>query len=503
MGNKNPIPEKEMKEHLLRGKEMIALISSTESMKEASSEKESVGKFFTALLDEYSAILANDKFEESGISLEANSVIYGYDAMPVLRISIADKEKLMALIQRAEKESSYKVEFTKCGEFDCFESTDPNGEMAVTAVFLNDHLAVSVFAADKKESIKKHLIGEAKPKTPYSEEDWDKFLKENSYPGYGDGFISLQGVFDFAKPMITEQLKGLGEKTVNGCLNVAQDHIQNIPEIVFGTKEFKGSTIDYELLFRTSDVVSSALQTIANDTNISHRTSDAVLDFGININFPKLRDALTQYSGFLIKSGEEHECPMIDAQEIRKSMGGMAMVMNMGLSQFSSVYASVSGVELDDNMQPKKIDAVISLGSNDPAGLIAMAGSMVPPLSALKIPEDGSVVKLPDGLLPTGGVKSPEVFIGKNEKAINIFIGNDKPALTEHKNDIMEVSFSSMDFKGYLDILTEVLSKLPEPQTEEMPDIEMLKKIGEGSGKMTTTTSADKRGLVINHQIEY
>jgi len=91
--------------------------------------------------------------------------------MPVLRISVADKEKLIALIKRAEKKSEYQLEFTKCGEFDCFESTSPDGKMSVAAVFLKDHLALSGFTSDKKESVKKHLMGEAKPETSYSEEN--------------------------------------------------------------------------------------------------------------------------------------------------------------------------------------------------------------------------------------------------------------------------------------------------------------------------------------------
>ena len=37
----------------------------------------------------------------------------------------------------------------------------------------------------------------------------------------------------------------------------------------------------------------------------------------------------------------------------------------------------------------------------------------------------------------------------------------------------------------------------------QMPEMEMLKKIGEAGGKMYSTTSADKRGLAINYHIQY
>jgi len=507
MANKEPIPEKVMDEQMQRGKDMLAMFANSEGMKKAAIDGKGPGKFFSALLEEYSSLLANGKIEETGLTVKANSVIYGYEMMPVMRLGIADKEKMMAMIKRAEEKSSYKVEFSKCGEYDCFEATDPKGQMAISAVFLKGHLAVSAFSPDKKESLKKHLIGESKPSAAYTEANWDAFLKENNYPGYGDGFIKLNNIYAFAKPLIKQNAKGgMDDKSLDGCLAVAENHIDNMPEIVFGTKALEQKTIDYELLFKTSEAVSTALQTLANDTNIPQRTEGAIFDFGVNINFTKMRDALTKYSSFLIKSGEENKCPAIKAQDIRKSMGGMAMVMNMGLSQFNSVYASVSDIELDKRMQPKKIDAVVSLGSNDPAGLIAMAGMMVPPLMSLNIPEDGSVVKLPEGFIPKrGSAPQPEIFLSRTEKAINIFVGNDKPALKAHSNETPEISFSSMDIQGYLKTIAGIIDSLPAAAKNQadMPDMEMLKKIGEAGGKMYSTTSADKRGLAINYHIEY
>ena len=505
MANKEAIPKKVMDSQMQRGKDMLAMFSNSKGMKKAVAEGKGPGKFFSALFEEYSSLLTSDKIADSGLSLEAKSVLYGYEMMPVMRIGITDKDKMMAMVKRAEEKSAYKVEFSKCGEFDCFETTDPKGQVSVAAVFLKDQLVLSAFSPDKKESIKKHLIGEAKPKSSYTEDKWEGFLKENNYPGYGDGFINLKSAFSFAKPMMLEGMKGsMDDASLNGCISVAEQHVDNMSEIVFGTKNLEESVIDYELLFKTSEVVSTALQTLANETNIPQRTEDAIFDFGVNINFTKMRDALTQYSSFLIKSGEDNKCPAIKAQDIRKSMGGMAMVMNMGLSQFNSVYASLSDIELDDKMQPKKINAVVSLGSNDPAGLIAMAGMMAPPLMTLNIPADGSTVKLPDGLIPNRGGATPDIFLSRNEKAINIFVGNEKPALKAHSNETQEISFSSMDIKGYLNTLSGIMDSLPEAaKTGDMPDFEMLKKIGEAGGKMNSTTSADKRGLAVNYHIEY
>lgn len=503
IANKEPVPKKVLDAHMKRSQGIFSSFVNSEDFKKSmssSGKEKSIESFFVALLQEYSVAFDKGSFEELGLSSEAHTVIYGYDMMPVVRISLADKEKFIAAIKRAEEKSKHKIDFVKCGKFDCFEATDPKGQMAIAGSILEDQIAVSVFTPDKKETMKKHLIGEADPKTSYSEATWNSFLKENNYTGYGEGFINLENAYNFAKPFIIEGAEGeMDDKSLEGCLAVAKNHIDNVPAVFFGTKSLEKDTVDYEVLLKTSAIVSTALQTIANDTNIPQRTENAIFDYGININFAKMRDALTKYTNFLIKSGEENKCPAIDPQEIRKSMGGMTMVMNMGLSQFRSMYASISDVELDENMQPKKINAVLSLGSDDPAGLVAMAGMMAPPLMSLEIPRDGSVMKLPEGIVPPS--IPLDIFLSQTDSAINVFVGDDKPALKAHKNSVSEISFSSMNFKSYMKTLAGLIEAFP--KDENTPDLEMLKKVGETGGLLKSTSSADERGLVINYHIDY
>ena len=498
LANKNAIPEEVMEFHLKRGKDMLAMISKAQSEKK--SDGEGVEKFFNALLADYSDLMAKDKFEETGLSKKANSMIYGYDMMPVMRLSYANKEKLMAMIKRAEEKSGYKIEFTKCGDFDCFTSTNPTGEVGMALVFLESQIAVAAFSPDKKEAIVSHLTGKANPKESFSAAKWDTFLKDNDYKGYGDGFINLKSVFNKSKPLIAEGMKGkVDDKELEGCLAVVEQHVDNMPEILLGTKELKAQSMKYELLMKTSPAVSESLQTLANTTNIPQRADGAIFEFGVNIDFKKLRDALTDYSNFLIAAGEANKCTSIKPQEIRKGMGGMAMVMNMGLSQFKSIYASVSDVELDDRMQPKKVDAYISLGTDDPKGLLAMVGMMAPPLMSLKIPDDGSAVKLPEGVIPSRGAPVPDIYLSKSEKSLNIMVGNDKPSLIEYKNDKPQMSFSGIDGKRYMEKLSSIMKKaMPDNK-----DMEMLESAGTMSGKFLTETSADKRGLVINYNLMY
>lgn len=509
LGNKKPIPDEVMAFHLSRGQEMMKMISAIEPSK---SKDDNDGKdpeaFFKALFDDLGDKLSEEKFEDTGLSLKATSLIYGYDMLPVIRMSFSDKEKLMATLKRAEEKSGYKVELSKCGDFDCFigESKD---DKSAAVVILENHLAASFFSPEQKDKVIDHLTGKTSPKEAYAEDKWDDFLKENGYAGYGDGFVNLKALFAKATPLIEAGIKAnaktkIDDKESKACLAVAEEHINNMPEIIMGAKTLEAKNMDYEIVFKTSEGVSKALQTIANKTNIPQRSEGAIIDFGLNINFMKMRDALTEYSGFLIKSGKTHGCKSIKEQDIRKGMGGMAMVMNMGLTQFKSIYASVVDIELDDKMQPKNVDAYMSIGTDDPAGLISMVGMMSPALMGFQIPTDGTAVKLPEAAIPSKGLPVPPIYLSRSDNSLNIMVGNDKPKLKDHKNDKAEIFTTAMDGKRYYEKLASVMKALPpEKGTDQEKISKMMDSMGSMMGKFQQEVHADKRGLVIDYHIQY
>jgi hypothetical protein len=507
--NKNSIPDEVMKFHLSRGQQMMDMFADIKKVKKDSDKTDAkdAGAFFGALFKDLGSKLDEKKFDETGLSLKASSVIYGYEMMPVFRLGFSDKEKIMATLKRAEEASGYKIELSKCGEFDCFIDPDKTGNKSAAIVILGDHIAASAFSADKKEKMIDHLTGKVKVENPYGIKSWDTFLEKNKYSGYGDGYVNLKKIYKKNSPLIAMGMMGkIDSKELEGCMAVAEEHVNNMPEIVFGTKALAEKNMDYEILFKTSSDVSSVLQTIANKTNIAKRSENAIFDFGININFPKLRDALTQYSSFLIKSGKTNNCSAIQAAKIRKSMGGMAMVMNMGLSQFKSIYASISDVKMGDNNKPEEVEAMVSIGTDDPGGLIAMVGMMSPGLMGFKVPEDGSSVELPKGVIPSKGVPLPPVFLSRSDKSLNIMVGNKKPAMKDYSSKTPEIMIFALDGKRYYEQLTSVIKTIPKAKVKDGKDAEAMKLIesmGRMAGFMTQEVFADDRGLVVTYHVKY
>lgn len=513
--NEKPIPDEVISFHLKRSQEVISMISNMD-LEGKEPEKNSPESFFKALMENLGNKLSKGKLEETGLSLKATSMIYGFEMTPVIRLTFADKEKIMETIKQAEKESGYKVELSKCGDYDCFLPPNANDDQSIAIVLLKGHIAASIFTAESKEKVMDHLTGKSTPKEAYPLDKWGNFLKDNNYTGYGDGYIDLQRVYNSNKPLIAagiqKDAKGkMDEKELENCMAVAEDHFKNVPEIVFGTKNLETQKMDYELVVKTSSGVSTILQTIANKTNIAQRLDNPIFDIGFNIDFVKMRDGLTEYSNFLIKSGETHKCKNIDAKEIRKGMGGMMMAMNMGLTQLKSIYGGFNDIDLDEkSMSPKNVDAYISIGTDDPAGLFGMVSMMSPPLMGFQIPADGKAVKLPDGAIPAKGMPVPPIYLSRSAKSLNIMVGNKEPKLIDYSSKTPEIMSFGMDGKRYYEKLTSVMKVLPDSNvtvkssTGDKDDaIKMMETVGKLMGKYQQEVTADKRGLVVNYHVTY
>lgn len=504
MTNQKAMPDEVVEFHLQRGQQLLEVFSkSSDSLREKNKKKskddDKTGKFFTALFDDIGKKISAKEFEKTGLSLKSNNILYGMNTFPVMRLGIADKQAVLDTLKRAEEKSGFKLELTKCEGIDCFVKSSGDDDTSIAIVLLKDHIAASIFPKEQKDTMLKHLTGKTSPEKSYTEKDWDKFLTDNQYVGFGDGFINLQTLFSKLKPLILEK-----EKSAKACLAVAEDHFENMPELLIGTKELSKESMKYELVLKSSEIVSTALQSIANKNNISKRVDNPIFDMALNVNFIKLRGALTQYLGFLASSGEKHKCKEINPKDIRQATGGIAMAMNMGLTQFKSVYVAIKDVELDEKMQPKNVDIYASIGTEDPTGLVSMLAMVNPAFMMLKIPADGKPVKIPANLIPSKNASIPPIYLSRGEKQLNIMVGNDKPTLTDYKSTEPEIMSFSIDEKRYYEKMSSVMKAIPGSDNKQDKDTaDMIKSMSGMMGKGFQRIYGDKRGLVIDYHVRY
>ena len=546
LANKKIIPEDILAVHLARSKQALSLWlemlkdaktedskpaagaetdSSTEAKQDETSQvsangtavEDKTNDFFIALLEDLAANMSTDKIANIGIKVDGHSALYGVDLAPIMRYEITNKDAIKATIARAEKSSGYSVEWQKCGDYDCIElggKSDSKEEGGLIITLLEKQVALGVFTADKRQAVMDHLTGKVKPETSYNVASWNSFLAENKYKGYGDGYINLKKVADTAEGFILEEAKAdaldkgveFDEASFKACSALVGRHLDHVPEAVVGIKEFTKNAVGYEVVLKTSPTVSSAIAAIPNSLDGMQRAANPVFDLGLNVNFGKLRDGLTQYTKFLISTAEEVHCDAVQAAEVRKAMGGFTMATMMGVGQFKALYVAVNDLKMGTNGKPEKVDFYASVFADEPGALLQMLGMVNPAFATISLPKDGTAVKLPEGLVPPNptGV-NPEIYVSQKDHLLNVMVGDTKPALKPFKSENPVFLWNTLDSKRYYKMIGGMMNNAPaDSQDEEAKKaVEMMTKMGEFSGKVHSEMGADSRGIVINYLNEY
>lgn len=495
-------------------KETIATNQEKKPVNSNPENKALLKPFLKVLLADVRTNMTVDKLASTGLKVDGHSALYTIDLAPILRYETVSKDAIIDTIKRAEKASGYKVEWKKCGDYQCIESESEKDNLAIILVILDNQVAVSIFPVKKKAFIMNHLIGKSKPKKNYQQKDWDSFLVANKYQGYGDGYVNLKQVYQLAESLIMEQesktAKNEGEtydvKVSKACRSVVERHLDNIPEVVFGISDLDKKSLSYELLLKTSSEVSTAIQAIPNSISGLKKAEKPIFDLGLNINFGKLREGLTQYADFLVKTAEELKCDAVKPEAIRKSMGSFAMATMMGADQFKAIYLSVNDLTMGSDGKPEKIEALVSVAADNPAALLRMLGLVNPAFATLKPPKDGSAMKLPADLVPPNptGV-TPDLYLSQNNKVLNLMVGTDKSAVKAFKTKRPAVLWNTIDSKRYYSLLGNMMQKVPGQQqdTESKKALKMMTKMSDFAGVVYTEVGADDRGISINYSINY
>ena len=484
-----------------KGKDTTAATSTAD----LSSSK--AGKFIQELMLEVLQNAESGKLANIGLSRDSRSMIYGIGLTPVMRVEIDNPDAVMAMLKRVEQRTGFKLKFNSCDGLDCLVVADDKGQVGVALVIHDDHLAASLFQNAYRDKVLQHLTGKNKPEKSYSAAQFRQFVESNHYSGYGEGFFKLQQGVENMQNIAVAALKQKGEggdiDQVQKCFQVAKAVVAHTPEVVMGVKSIQGRTINMEIVLRTTPQVSKTLMAIPAPLKTFEVSADPMVDFGFSANVPKLRDSLLSFMAFLGATAEKAGCKAIRKKAMDEASMGIAMAMGMGITQVKTLYVSIDELKLGKKSQPENVSARFSLVADDPMGLVRMLSMFAPPLATIQVPDDGTSVPLPDGLLPAG---IPPVNISLKDKNLNIVMG-DKAASTTMDASKPAFFWFTSDGPRYYSVFAQLMESAPSSEemtpAEQKQAVEMMRLMGQYQPWMSLMTYPDERGVVVDITVRY
>jgi hypothetical protein len=466
------------------------------------------GKFIQELMLEVLQNAESDKLANIGLSRDSRSMIYGIGLTPVIRVQIDNPDAVMAMLKRVEQRVGFKLKFNNCDGLNCLVVADDKGQFGVALVIHDDHLAASLFQNAYRDKVLQHLTGRNKPEKSYSEAQFRQFVESNHYSGYGEGFFKLQQGVENMKNIAIAVMKQKGEgsdiEQLQRCFHVAKTIVANAPEVVMGVKSIQGSTINMEVVLKTTPQVSKSLMAIPSPLKDFEVSADPMVDFGFSANVPKLRDSLLSFMAFLGQTGEKTGCKAIRKKAMDEASMGIAMAMGMGITQVKTLYVAIDELKLGKKNQPENVSARFSLVADDPMGLVRMLSMFAPPLASIQVPDDGTPVPLPDGLLPAG---MPPVNLSLKDKNLDIVMGDRKAATKTMDASKPAIFWFTSDGPRYYSIFAQLAESAPPSEKmtpeEQKQAADMMRLMGQYQPWMSLMTYPDERGIVMDITVRY
>ena len=482
-------------------------------------EDEPGSKLVQAILAELEGKISPEGFESLGLRVNGRYLAYGLGLLPVVRIEIADQQKVRDFISRVELRSGMKAPVTEQAghSYWRFDMHKFVGIMAVT----DQYMIAALLPAKLESETLPIVLGNKKPDQSLADTgDFQKLLNNNGFTGYGEGYIDFRKIVEIflgeSKGMNAAVWKALEAEDLEqspACINLLNELTRSVPRIVIGTKELSEQRIRVQGIFETSPGVSAHLQKLATPVPGLGDDSNAMVAFGLALNLPELRTAITSAIYNIQQQGKD--CEWVKQDELTKGLQATNMMLNPIFAGIKGTYIELNDLDLDEkSLQPKSIDANLMLATDDPRGIFGMLGMVNPQLAQLRLPNDGSAVKLPlEGVIPLSDV--PPTYVAAKEKLLALSIGENAQQRVEESLNAslvspMPILEMSMDVDKYYKTVANIMENMPN-QYDAAPDekaqilhqqLVAMKEMGKLYDRMSITIIGTDKGLVLDEVID-
>jgi len=372
----------------------------------------------------------------AGLSPQYHFAFYGIGLVPVLRLELAKPDNLRATIGRIETASGSKLPTGKVGGLDYWIINGDKADAKLEGVFAisGKQLVATIAPAKASDADLRTLFGLDKPAKSLADSgDLAALDKKMNYLTYGSGYFDSARLVAVLKapptPLETSFLTAIGENkpAIDAVCSAEYDQLAAAwPRASFGVTDLSVKHMAVRGVLETRADIAKDLMTLRAPMPGMKLAQDSLFDFGFSANLTKLPELATKYADATAKS--PWKCPQLVG--LNHSMEqSRTTLTNPGFAgyapMFHGLHAIVDKLVIKDDQPVPDIAAVVAIGSDNPASLLSMAGSMVPGIATLGLKPDGVAKPLPP--MPNLPLNAP-MFAAMTDKLLSISIGTGEDA---------------------------------------------------------------------------
>jgi len=467
-------------------------------------------KFFASLLKTYNQTLMSPDLlmQNYGVQDSFKSLFYTVGLLPVMRYEISQPEALWNMLAKAEKESGIKAQAQTISavEYKSYAFYEEDGQVFELIASVNNGWATLTFNTPINEQKELALaLAINKPeKSLASENTLNNMMEKHGFDATYVGFFNhvalvngltnkdnnhfnqmLNKVLALSKTDLEqEELSIFREKA---CQDDLSQLVSNWPRTVFGTQQLE--ITDSSVNMKASMVIEGNTDMMRVLSGLRgfipehlHSADNKIMSLGLGLDIGKVTPVLTTLWNDFTQT--KYQCaPLVEMQaEVAKNSPMMTAMFTGMASDVKGFSAALFDFELsNDNDQPalKELDSLVTLSVKNPISFFNSIKTFYPPLADLKLPEDGSSVRL-NAFVPMLDVLGAQVDVAVKGDNIALYSGTlaSQTAAGLSKQALVNngVNSFSLDYKRFFTPLFDVAAmanqELP-PELNSLKDTDM------------------------------
>ncbi len=394
-----------------------------------SGESQPAVDFFKALAQQLSkahAASGVDALFEAGVAKNGFSAFYAHGAVPVFRISVADPQKLMALVDAAVADSGWQYTTQTLGQatVHTWPLTEPDSPLGLQlALALETGSAtLTLFSSQDDNGVRQARV--AQSPIGDSMEASQQLSKIRSHYQYDDGALTLMNFLELVTGILEPDANRLGQDLArylpenmkgqwrselsDACKTEFKAIAATAPRLVSGTTQLsttdKGVSMEGRMVWEMTDASIKPDLTKLRGHIPSHASdsASAIVSFGLGLNTNELVPALTALWTRFVQAPYTCES-LVALQEKAKGTNPAMLQMFLGMAQgVKGVGLSIFDFSLNAiTQQPERMEMLLSVAAESPATLAAMTAMLpMPELNNIVIPSDGTAVEVSPPMMP-------------------------------------------------------------------------------------------------------
>ncbi|MBE1160553.1 hypothetical protein [Dyella acidiphila] len=401
-----------------------------------------MAKYLRTVASEFDGKSANQVIQETGIDPKGYSAFYGLGLSPVLRMQLADTKAFESFVAKLQNDYGKKFDTATVGSQSYQRYVATASHLQFIIAVTGKQAVLAMLPDDAAQPLVRQALGLDRPAKSIQDSDaLADLAKAKGYAKWAVGEIDLSRLLPLASggqdPLAVALLKTraesesakTGEPVANllqvpaSCQTDAARIAARMPQMSFGYTNLDDKHRDMRFDVALANDIVTAFNGLKVELPGLGGNASAPFELSVALPMTQLRAFWGAQADAV--AAKPFTCPMLEnLNESFSNLGqGMQKAAVPPIGDLLGLHIALDSYTPNPNGGMPKVAGRVLVGTNNPAGLLAMAQVTSPLIAGVKLTGDGKPVALPaqltNALGETGwaamGAKSLGVAVGDGE----------------------------------------------------------------------------------------